>query len=98
MKWHVAVCIFQHHVDPSIGVYVIDRYTYYALEFLETVTPGSKKTMGQFVSQILQLYSILSMSVDIYTSLCKQRSDEDEFFVVIVAWGLSQIPVHINGG
>ena len=43
--------LFQHHVDPSIGVYVIDRYTYYALEFLETVNPGSKKTMAQFVSQ-----------------------------------------------
>ncbi|XP_056010002.1 GPI-anchor transamidase-like [Ostrea edulis] len=39
-----------HHVDPSIGVYVIDRYTYYALEFLETVNPGSKKTMGQFLN------------------------------------------------
>ncbi|CAL1536704.1 unnamed protein product [Lymnaea stagnalis] len=37
-----------HHVDPALGVYVIDRYTYYALEFLETVKPGSKKTMAQF--------------------------------------------------
>ncbi len=26
-----------HHVDPAIGVYIIDRYTYYALEFLEKV-------------------------------------------------------------
>ena len=43
---------FQHHVDSSIGVYVIDRYTYYALEFLEKVTPDSKKTMGQFVSMV----------------------------------------------
>ncbi|CAG2232240.1 PIGK [Mytilus edulis] len=38
-----------HHVDSSIGVYVIDRYTYYALEFLDKVTPDSKKTMGQFL-------------------------------------------------
>ncbi|KAK3781307.1 hypothetical protein RRG08_018934 [Elysia crispata] len=37
-----------HHVDPALGVYVIDRYTYYALEFLENVKPGSKKTMAQF--------------------------------------------------
>jgi phosphatidylinositol glycan class K len=44
--------IFQHHVDSSIGVYVIDRYTYYALEFLEKVTPDSTKTMGQFVSMV----------------------------------------------
>lgn len=40
----------QHHVDPAIGVYIIDRYTYYALEFLEKVEPNSKKTMGEFVS------------------------------------------------
>ena len=68
--------MFQHHVDPSIGVYVIDRYTYYALEFWETVTPGSKKTMGQFVSQTLQLFSSLSMWVDIYTSLCNKDLTE----------------------
>lgn len=68
--------MFQHHVDPSIGVYVIDRYTYYALEFLETVTPGSKKTLGQFVSQTLQLFSSLSMWVDIYTSLCNKDLTE----------------------
>ncbi len=42
--------LFQHHVDSSIGVYIIDRYTYYALEFLEKVQPDSDKTMGQFVS------------------------------------------------
>merc|ERR1719319_1929082 len=38
-----------HHVDPSIGVYIIDRYTYYALEFLERVQPNSSKTMGDFL-------------------------------------------------
>ena len=42
----------QHHVDPSLGVYIIDRYTYYALEFLERVKPDSKKSMGQFVSAV----------------------------------------------
>ena len=44
-----CACV-QHHVDPALGVYVIDRYTYHALEFLEGVQPGSTKTMGQFVS------------------------------------------------
>nr|CAG4637071.1 EOG090X07K0 [Ceriodaphnia reticulata]SVE72984.1 EOG090X07K0 [Ceriodaphnia reticulata] len=38
-----------HHVDPAIGVYIIDRYTYYALEFLEHVTPTSNHTLGQFL-------------------------------------------------
>ena len=44
-----------HHVDPAIGVYIIDRYTYYALEFLEHVTPTSNQTLGQFVSHLLLL-------------------------------------------
>ncbi|XP_068159078.1 putative GPI-anchor transamidase [Drosophila tropicalis] len=38
-----------HHVDPSIGVYMIDRYTFYALEFLEKVQPFSKRTIGDFL-------------------------------------------------
>ena len=42
-----------HHVDSAIGVYIIDRYTYYALEFLEHVTPTSNHTLGQFVSLAL---------------------------------------------
>ena len=51
VQWHVLSP--QHHNDPTLGVYIIDRYTYYALEFLEGVTPDSKKTMGQFVSNKL---------------------------------------------
>ncbi|GBL93362.1 Putative GPI-anchor transamidase [Araneus ventricosus] len=39
----------EHHGDPTIGVYVIDRYTYYALDFLEKINKGSTKTMGQFL-------------------------------------------------
>jgi len=38
-----------HHVDPAIGVYIIDRYTFFALEFLERVNPQSTKTMGEFL-------------------------------------------------
>jgi len=38
-----------HHVDPAIGVYIIDRYTYYALEFLEKIEPNSQKTIGEFL-------------------------------------------------
>lgn len=38
-----------HHVDPAIGVYIIDRYTYYALDFLERVEPDSRKTLGEFL-------------------------------------------------
>ncbi|KAG5682648.1 hypothetical protein PVAND_011987 [Polypedilum vanderplanki] len=41
-----------HHVDPAIGVYIIDRYTYYVLEFLEKVEPNSKRNMAEFFSKV----------------------------------------------
>ncbi|KAK3390081.1 gpi-anchor transamidase-like protein [Podospora didyma] len=39
---------YSHHADNDVGVAVIDRYTYYNLEFLETEVrdPSSKKTVG----------------------------------------------------
>lgn len=45
----------QHHMDSAIGVHIIDRWTYYALEFLEQVTPGSRATLKEFVSHLLQV-------------------------------------------
>lgn len=57
-----------HHVDPSIGVYMIDRYTYYALEFLENVQVNSQKTMGEFVSMswifLFQLIRIIEFPAE----------------------------------
>lgn len=47
--------VFQHHVDSAIGVYIIDRYTYYVLEFLENVHPNSQRTMSEFVSYFIIL-------------------------------------------
>ena len=49
MEYYLLFCL-QHHLDPAIGVYIIDRYTYYALDFLEKVEPSSSKTLGEFVS------------------------------------------------
>jgi phosphatidylinositol glycan class K len=39
---------YSHHADNDVGVAVIDRYTYYNLDFLETNVrePSSKKTLG----------------------------------------------------
>lgn len=39
---------YSHHADNDVGVAVIDRWTYYILEFLETRIegPGSKLTLG----------------------------------------------------
>ena len=35
-----------HHGDKEIGVYVIDRMTYFTLDFLEKVQPNSKATLS----------------------------------------------------
>jgi hypothetical protein len=39
---------YSHHADSDVGVAVIDRWTYYILEFLETqvTVPSSKLTLG----------------------------------------------------
>ncbi|KAI9892152.1 MAG: glycosylphosphatidylinositol anchor biosynthesis [Vezdaea aestivalis] len=39
---------YSHHADNDVGVAVIDRYTYYNLDFLESHVrdPGSKLTLG----------------------------------------------------
>ncbi|KAK4469628.1 hypothetical protein MN116_007161 [Schistosoma mekongi] len=36
------------HSDREIGTYVSDRYSYYAFQFLESVTPLSKRTLYDF--------------------------------------------------
>lgn len=37
---------YSHHADQDVGVAVIDRFTYYNLEFLESIDKSSKKTMA----------------------------------------------------
>ena len=39
---------YSHHADNDVGVAVIDRWTYYNLDFLEkeVKSPGSKRTLG----------------------------------------------------
>ncbi|CAG9766151.1 unnamed protein product [Ceutorhynchus assimilis] len=58
-----------HHVDPAIGVYIIDRYTYYALEFLETVSPESNRSMGEFLKVCPKSVCISTVGVrkDLFT-------------------------------
>jgi phosphatidylinositol glycan class K len=34
-----------HHVDPGLGVYMVDRFTFHLLEFLEKVSPNSQKLL-----------------------------------------------------
>lgn len=41
---------YSHHGDLDVGVAVIDRFTYYNLEFLEGIDKNSKTTMGDLIS------------------------------------------------
>lgn len=40
----------QHQPDLAIGVHLMDRYTFYLLEFLEDIQPASKTNMNDLVS------------------------------------------------
>lgn len=53
-----------HHGDSSIGVFVIDRYTYYVLEFLEKYKPfKSKSTLGDFIEVCPKYLCISTVTV-----------------------------------
>lgn len=39
----------QHQPDLAIGVHLMDRYTFYLLEFLEDIQPASKTNMNDLV-------------------------------------------------
>jgi phosphatidylinositol glycan class K len=41
---------YSHHGDLDVGVAVIDRFTYYNLEFLEGITKNSKQTMADLIA------------------------------------------------
>ena len=45
----------------------MDRYTFYALEFLESVKPGSSKTLGQFVRSRFFLIECFVVCCDIFS-------------------------------
>lgn len=49
----------QHQPDPAIGVHLMDRYTFYVLEFLEEINPASQTNMNDLVSILLILFHIL---------------------------------------
>ena len=53
----------QHHPDTDIGVHIIDRWTYYALEFLEGVSPASQVTMENFASALPSDTPLLSGAI-----------------------------------
>jgi len=41
---------YSHHVDADVGAALIDRWTYYAMDFFNLLTPSSELTVQQFKS------------------------------------------------
>jgi glycosylphosphatidylinositol transamidase (GPIT) subunit GPI8 len=73
-------------MDHSIGVYVIDRFTYYALEFLESVDQNSKRTIKDLVS--IFTFSFFVLKVLIWNKIYIKKQVQL----------LSQAQVHFNSG
>ncbi|KAE8750436.1 hypothetical protein FOCC_FOCC002730 [Frankliniella occidentalis] len=93
-----------HHVDPAIGVYIIDRYTYYALDFLERVEPDSRKTLGEFLKVCPKRLCI--STVGVRRDLFRRNPDKvliTDFFgavrpVEVVAGMDTNWPLKADGG
>ena len=83
-----------HHGDPTIGVYIIDRYTYYALDFLEKVTPNSSTSLGQFLTEVCPKRLCIS-TVSVRKDLFRRNPDHvplTDFFGSIPQVELIQVP------
>lgn len=60
----------QHQPDLAIGVHLMDRYTFYLLEFLEDIQPASKTNMNDLVRVCLYVCVNSSEST---LAVCIQR-------------------------
>ena len=61
---------YSHHADSDVGVAVIDRFTYYNLEFLESQVneSSSKKTLGDLIDSYdeSKIHSSPGLRYDLY--------------------------------
>ena len=59
---------YSHHSDTEIGVAVIDRFTYYNLEFLENITRNSPLTMQDLVDSytLEKIHSNAGVRTDLF--------------------------------
>ena len=57
-----------HHADAAVGVSVIDRWTFYLLEYLEKVQPNSKRTVQDLFGSLTKskTMSTPSLRTDLY--------------------------------
>lgn len=59
---------FSHHSDTEIGVAVIDRFTYFTLEFLENITTTSTSTLQDLFDYYTfdKIHSNVGVSTDLF--------------------------------
>lgn len=65
---------YSHHLDMDIGVAVIDRFTYYALDFLEKIHKNSKVTMDKLFDVFT--FDNVHLNPGIETSLFNRKLNE----------------------
>ena len=77
---------YSHHADNDVGVAVIDRWTYYVLDFLETqvTSPTSEKTLGDLFDSydVQKIHSNPGVRWDLFSGgelLGRQRRVVDFF-------------------
>lgn len=75
---------FQHQPDLAIGVHLMDRYTFYLLEFLEDIHPASKANMHDLVRLCVRGVCVVLLSYLFSTSwklpvtyLCEKHGKQE---------------------
>ena len=49
---HAGEDSLSHHVDYDVGVSIIDRFTYYMLDFFQGIGPDSKATVQDLIDHV----------------------------------------------
>jgi len=63
-----------HHVDMGLGVYMIDRFTFHLLEFLEKVSPNSQNRLAE-LKKVCPKSQCISTPVNKFEHLSKERQN-----------------------
>lgn len=61
-----------HHVDQELGVYMVDRFTFHLLEFLENVAPNSDKKLLE-MKKVCPTHQCISTPVHRFSKLNSER-------------------------
>lgn len=73
---------YSHFHDPELGVAVIDRFTYYNLEFFEQVDMSSRRTLGDLVAtyNVSKILSTPGVRTDLF------GRELDKVSLIVCCW------------